>query len=501
MRYLSVCSGIEAASCAWEGLGWELAGLAEIDPFAAAVLEEHYPGKNLGDFTKIDAASLGRVDLLVGGTPCQDFSQNGKRAGFDGRNGRLTLAFTDLVDELETHCGLRYVVWENVPAILSHERNPFGAFLGRLLGTDGALPCPTDTGKWPRAGVATGPRRSAVWRVLDAQFFGTPQRRERIFLIVHIGAGPGSAAQLLLEPGGDFDPLEHSRERRSRDLVRSHRAGVLDLPRGRSSRGGRRERDSHSGPRAWAFSGDGRVSHVAHTILTKDASKPDVGVIQEGVPRKYLAVERERLQGFPDGWTDVEFRGEPATHARRTVALGNAMPVTVMKWIGERIAAHAGENVPHAIFVPDRGTSSALDEPAIAALEFLMSPRMHRILFALLARPGQAFTLADIFRVAGPGRGGTQELVERLLKSKLFHERREGSARVIYADWMHPLVSDLRALLARARFVDEERFDIFAPEEEPRITRRRMKPRMSTMERAILARAAARRSSSSLTPS
>lgn len=503
MRYLSVCSGIEAASCAWEGLGWELAGLAEIEPFASAVLDEHYPGKNLGDFTKIDVTSLGRIDLLVGGTPCQDFSQNGKRAGFAGANGRLTLAFTDLVDELEKHCGLRYVVWENVPAILSHKRNPFGAFLGRLLGADGAVGCPTGDGSWPRAGVASGARRSAVWRVLDAQFFGTPQRRERIFLVLCLGAGPGTAAKLLLEPGGAFDAVEQSRERRRRDLVRRHCAGDLDLPRGRKDRVGPGHGPRRTVRRAWAYNGDGRVSHVAHTILTTDASKSDVGVIQEGVPRKYLAVERERLQGFPDGWTDVEFRGEPATRAMRTSALGNAMPVTVMNWIGERIAAHDAGCSPGSVAVPNRGTPQTLDEPAIEALEFLLSPRLHRILFALLASPGQQFTLADLFRIAGPGRGATQDIVQRLLASKLFRERREGRARLIHADWAHPLVADLRALLAKARFVDEARPEIFEPLEEIRVTRRRIYS--SRTLRAIMARAVARRdqadSLSSPTPS
>lgn len=450
MRYLSVCSGIEAASCAWEGLGWELAGLAEIDPFASAVLEERYPGKNLGDFTKIDARSLGRIDLLVGGTPCQDFSTAGKRTGLEGSNGCLTLAFTDLVDELERHCGLRYVVWENVPAILSSKGNPFGAFLGRLLGADEALRRPTRKGWWPRAGVAAGPGRSASWRVLDAQFFGTPQRRERVFVVVGVGAGARSVGDILLEPRRDRVLVETTRERRRRHLVRLHSAGPVAPLEDGSIDLGPGESLSHRRPPAWAFNAAGNVSHVAHAILANDGSKTDLGVIQDSFPRKYYAVERERLQGFPDGWTDIEFRGERASHDLRTHAVGNAMPVTVMRWIGRRIADAERARDGRGLGVLGSGTPAA-DARSTAALDVLVPPRVRNLMEAMLLRPSREFTLAELFTLAGEGRGQTQVVVARLLQAGLLVERRTPSRRYLRADETHPIVADLRTLLLKAR--------------------------------------------------
>src|SRR4051794_7588939 len=99
MRYLSVCSGIEAATVAWHPLGWTPAAFAEIDPFASAVLAHHYPNvPNLGDMTKIEADQHGPIDLLVGGTPCQSFSVAGLRKGLADPRGNLALVFLGLVD-------------------------------------------------------------------------------------------------------------------------------------------------------------------------------------------------------------------------------------------------------------------------------------------------------------------------------------------------------------------------------------------------------------------
>lgn len=189
--YGSVCSGIEAASVAWEGGGWRPAWFAEIESFPSAVLAHHWPEVvNLGDMTKIAAGIRAGLieapDVLVGGTPCQAFSIAGLRVGLEDARGQLTLAFVDLVnaiDEKRRDQGKSpvIVVWENVPGVLSSNDNAFGYFLAGLAGESCALESPGR--KWTNAGYVLGPERTVTWRVLDAQFFGVAQRRRRVFVI------------------------------------------------------------------------------------------------------------------------------------------------------------------------------------------------------------------------------------------------------------------------------------------------------------------------------
>jgi DNA (cytosine-5)-methyltransferase 1 len=175
IRFGSLFSGIEAASVAWEPLGWRCAWTAEIDPFARAVLRHRYPQvPNLGDVNEIDVDAVEPVDLVVFGSPCQSFSVAGKRLGLDDPRGNMALVGLRVVGKLRP----RWVVWENVPGVLSSDGGrDFGAFLG-LLGELGY---------------------GFAYRVLDAQHFGVPQRRRRVFVVGYLGDWRPAAA-VLFEP-------------------------------------------------------------------------------------------------------------------------------------------------------------------------------------------------------------------------------------------------------------------------------------------------------------
>ncbi|WP_333949080.1 Dam family site-specific DNA-(adenine-N6)-methyltransferase [Escherichia coli] len=210
--YGSVCSGIEAASIAWEPLGMRPAWFAEIEPFPSAVLAHRWPHvANLGDMTKLAkkvlAGEIESPDVLVGGTPCQAFSIAGLRGGLDDERGALTLKYVELanaIDDKRAESFLKptVIVWENVPGVLSSADNAFGCFLAGLAGEDAPFE-PGDrpesgksnafwrwdgkTGchapKWPQCGCIYGPQRKVAWRILDAQYFGVAQRRRRVFVV------------------------------------------------------------------------------------------------------------------------------------------------------------------------------------------------------------------------------------------------------------------------------------------------------------------------------
>lgn len=260
LRFLSVFSGIEAASVAWGPLGWSPVAFSEIEKFPSAVLAHHYPDvPNLGDFTKIDTTTLGRVDILCGGTPCQAFSVAGLRNSLADARGNLTLSFVRLAHELagiaeygteagglvrtserQSGNGLRNAVWENVPGVLNTKDNAFGCFLGALVGSDEPLPAPRGT-KWPDAGMVSGPKGRAAWRVLDAQYFGLAQRRRRVILVADFGAGADPAAVLfeLESVLGNPAPSREARESPTHDVAPS----LVSSGRGVSRTGDTRGQD------------------------------------------------------------------------------------------------------------------------------------------------------------------------------------------------------------------------------------------------------------------
>ena len=174
MNYLSVCSGIEAATVAWEPLGFKPLGFSEIEEFPCAVLRHHYPEvKNFGDMTQFQGWNInGAIDILVGGTPCQSFSIAGLRKGLDDPRGNLCLTYISIAAKFKP----RWIVWENVPGVLSSGGGrDFGSFIGAL----------------EKCGYGWS------YRVLDAQWFGVAQRRRRVFVVANLGSWQRSAAVLF----------------------------------------------------------------------------------------------------------------------------------------------------------------------------------------------------------------------------------------------------------------------------------------------------------------
>jgi len=392
MRYLSVCSGIEAATVAWKGLGWEAVGFSEIERFPSSVLAHHYPGvKNYGDMTKykewdIDGDS---VDLLVGGTPCQAFSVAGLRKGLEDPRGNLSLVFVGMVE----HFKPEWVVWENVPGVLSSNGGrDFGSFIGAL------------------ASIGYG----FAWRCLDAQYFGVPQRRRRIFLVAHSSGDSRRAGEVLFEPEGlrgNFTKSRKTGEDTARCLTTgtgirydyetetlvpvmyenhpndSRITGPVDPSPTVAARWGtgggntplvqhtfRKSRRAQSAEdyETWVPDnvtntlncfdiGDIRsVDIVTAPIPIQDVRPIDkgqngLGIGKEGDPsytldkmatqgvahhmavRRLTPTECERLQGFPDGYTDIRPNGKDTPDGPRYKALGNSMAVPCMTYIGKRI--------------------------------------------------------------------------------------------------------------------------------------------------------------------
>lgn len=214
MRYLSLFDGIGAVHVAWRPLGWQCVGTCEIEPFPVAVVEHHFGFPNLGDVTKItdeQIAALGPLDLVVGGSPCQDLSVAGKRAGLAGARSGLFHEQMRIFDAARAHCGARWLLWENVPGAFStHKGRDFAVVVGTLAGCEFDVP----RDGWRNAGAAVGPNGLVEWATLDAQFFGVAQRRRRVFAVLDAGNWQ-SRGPVLLEPPslrGHLAPRREARE-------------------------------------------------------------------------------------------------------------------------------------------------------------------------------------------------------------------------------------------------------------------------------------------------
>jgi DNA (cytosine-5)-methyltransferase 1 len=384
MRYGSVCSGIEAASAAWHSLGWHASFFSEIEPFPRAVLTHRYPSVPLhGDFTTIESNQYEPIDILVGGTPCQSFSVAGLRGGLADDRGNLALEYLRLAQRTRP----RWLVWENVPGVLSSNGGrDFGAILGGMV----------ELGY----GIA--------YRVLDAQFFGVAQRRRRVFVVGYLGDWRRAAAVLFERHSlsGDPSPRREAGEgstksfaassfgQFSNDECKTLRAQNTDstliaqcltshpgrydaesqtlitgtLCNNGKAAGSATQQDAENGflvPMAFAHQQGGNIglhtsSDCALTLhrhqgqavagtICRDSFIGGAGGRPEGAAqghffqhgagvRRLTPRECERLQGFPDDYTLVPHRNKLAADGPRYKALGNSMAVPVMRWIGQRIA-------------------------------------------------------------------------------------------------------------------------------------------------------------------
>lgn len=350
MKYLtygSVCSGIEAVSVAWSGLNLKPIWFSEIEPFPCAVLAHHYPSvPNYGDMTtlpeRILSGEIEAPDILVGGTPCQAFSVAGLRNSLNDERGNLTLVFVRILNAINTvrrRHGLpdAIVLWENVPGVLSTRDNAFGCFLAALLGESKEL-VPTRS-RWTGAGIVRSDECEIAWRILDAQYFGVPQRRRRVFLIA--GNRDRRAAQILFEqPGKSRNPETGGKKgKESATFIEgsfgtfqsSNTAGTLKRKGGALSGGSETLIVNIGATLSTGFGGRG-----------VDADQICNGncVINYPKVRKLTPVECERLQGFPDNYTRIPWRKKPAEQcpdAPRYMAIGNSMAVPVIRWLGTRI--------------------------------------------------------------------------------------------------------------------------------------------------------------------
>lgn len=276
MKFLSICSGIEAASVAWNPIGFDAIGFSEIEPFCCELLRQKYPSTpNFGDMTNHGRwQKFDRPEIIVGGTPCQSFSIAGLRKGLADPRGNLMLTYLEIVKCNQP----RWVVWENVPGVLSSNRGrDFGTFIG----------CLAEFGY------------HVSWRVLDASGFGVPQRRKRVFVVGYLGERTDSR-KILFEPEGNGGDKQKDKQRAVSPTLQttcndySRADGFLVIESKKRYR---------------------RLTPIECERL-------------QGFPDGYTAIpwRNKPASDCPDG--------------PRYKALGNSMAVPVVRWIGERIKMH-----------------------------------------------------------------------------------------------------------------------------------------------------------------
>lgn len=322
MKYYSLFRGIGGLDLGFDRAGMVNAGSCEIDPRANAVARRYWTTPVTEDIRNVTSDQLGDVDLICGGFPCQDVSVAGRRAGLAGERSGLWFEFHRLLREGAPG----WVVIENVPGLLSsHRGRDFAVVLQGL------------------AELGYG----VSWRVLDAQYFGVPQRRRRVFIVGHLG--DGRSAEVLFERAGVPGDPAPGREAgqspasgfRSGTPGDGHVVGAVSSKWAKGTGGPSGDEaynlvypviwEMQHASEAYRPSPDGVAPTLQARRGTGGNNVPLVGV------RRLTPIECERLQGFPDGWTD----GQPDSVRHRQ--LGNAVNVAVAEWLGRRIMAVNGK--------------------------------------------------------------------------------------------------------------------------------------------------------------
>ena len=306
MKYLSVCSGIEAATVAWKPFDWKCVGVCDFASFPQKVLTHHYPKTNLfSDITKLnehETYKKTKFDLLVGGTPCQSFSDAGLNKGMDDIRGRISLEYGRILKEKRP----RWFIWENVEGVFKNKhKKALCEIISSFTGVD-FKPESLD-----KQGIVQGEEYSIAYRVFDSQYFGVPQRRKRIFIVGYRGNNWKVPFSVLFEEGCFESVKEKNKIKRDEytENILGHikLAGTITKSYGQT-----------------LVDGFGKVSTSNYWV--------DVHGI-----RKFTEKELERLQGFPDGYLDFDVKGKKPSYSNVKGALGNSMTVNVMYWIGQRI--------------------------------------------------------------------------------------------------------------------------------------------------------------------
>lgn len=331
MRFLSLFSGIEAASVAWSPLGWECAGVSEIDNYACQLLAQRFPSvPNLGDIRNItseDLNEIGSIDIVIGGSPCQSFSATGKRKGLQDPRGSLMFQYIRIIGEVRP----KWIIWENVQGALSSER-------GRAFGT--LLRC------LAKFGYSLG------WRVLDARRFGVPQSRKRVFLVGSLGGSKDVYSVLFGENVSRWNDSQNTKQEKSRsdnspsNRNRERQRSTFSMVINGDGHPRRQGGDGSIACCLLATRGNTMRNWIVHPHPTETIKrKEDLGLFSQFVDvpriecvRRLSSIEMERLQGFPDNWTDIEWKGKGSKDIRRQFGLGNSMAVPVVRWIGNGIA-------------------------------------------------------------------------------------------------------------------------------------------------------------------
>jgi DNA (cytosine-5)-methyltransferase 1 len=398
----TLCSGIGAPEHALSD-HYDFKFSAEFDKFPSAVLAHHYPHvPNLGDITKIDTTIWrDKIDIIIGGPPCQSFSVAGDRQSLNDPRGMLTFQYLELLNQIQP----AIAIYENVPGILTATGNPWGKFLATAIGSDEIMP---PGGKWRRAGMVAGKLRSVSWRTLNARNFGLAQNRERVYAVIIdsrklgrlVGAPPWFDSRRFLSVSGEVSfefgcrvgassPQQSTRKKAASDtatrtefppdfsdtLGQGHGGGgnridgvgcyipiavgfsSIDYGNGAQSelsptlRAGKCGNSSAVAFPAVGFSkvdaGGDTKEECSPTLRAGNFHKSHISSTASGASiartagvnweiRRLTPIECERLQGFPDDYTNIPWRGKlDSPNGLRYKALGNSMAVPCLRYIGD----------------------------------------------------------------------------------------------------------------------------------------------------------------------